>query len=135
MASYNLYLVEAHDRLGATRLVVKPALRTAAKIEIVSSQADDMVDVFLGRDTHLEVFSASDGYRITGLPFEDELRELLEAVVGGRFIERLWIDGATVTRSEAEIVLSEQAIQPRARHAEGDYRRARQEEVAYDPYC
>jgi hypothetical protein len=121
--------VERDSRTEGTWIRVVPATPSAAPIEIFVHA--NVIFVGIGRDSTIEVAydSTSAQEAVAGV------REIVEAVVKGRFRETIWLRGEEVVRSQGQLELASgprytthQASTPGSRTGGSEVR------LDYDPY-
>lgn len=115
---------------GPRQVELSCSLPKTAKISVIPDPGQ--IDVFIGLDTRLEFLG-------NNLPIGDiieKLRPIVEAVVGGRFVETVWEKRGRVLRSASGIRLKNDQVKSLASGGNllGFFWRGGRRIITYKPY-
>jgi hypothetical protein len=115
-------------------VTVEPTSKKSAPISVAVPEKPNEVAVLLGKDTHFEL-PLTGQWALRGLPMDDELRDLIEAVVHGKFRERLLAAGDVIFRSHGYVVLDGTEFDSSTTGGQGPIDpHAQWHEIQYEPY-
>jgi len=99
--------VDRFSRSDMTSFWLKPVRRTAATLTLAVDDSGDRVYMILGRTTYLEIDFR--GGTLTKAEAIEEIRLVCQAIVDGRFRERVWTRNGEIVRALGILNLEGQA--------------------------
>jgi hypothetical protein len=89
---------------------IRPKRADAAPIEVSVANHDEIIDLWVGDATGLEIDVTLKGWRDIGNDFRSELRALCLAVIDGRFDEEYWLHENEIVRSISRFATPDKTV-------------------------
>ena len=99
---------------------------------IVVNCIESGLTLIVGKESRFEMLAKTPPQQRSAL---DDLQEICEAVISGRFSETVWSKGEEVVRVDGRICVGDQTMRTSSRHSMSLFSKKKKTVVEYEPYC